>query len=69
MKCFGLGEQLESFRRACFDLLIPRSHTQAGSVPYANELPRHRLGARVVACTHSLLGGLHHEQFLPPALT
>ncbi len=34
----------------------------------ANEESRHRLGARVVVCARSVLGGLHHEYSLAPAL-
>jgi len=34
----------------------------------ANEKSRHLLGARVVVCARSVLGGLHHEYSLAPAL-
>jgi transposase InsO family protein len=40
----------------------------AGAVLRANEKSRHRLGARAVVCARSLLGGLHHEYSLTPAL-
>ena len=34
----------------------------------ANEKSRHRLGARAAVCARSVLGGLHHEYSLAPAL-
>ena len=40
----------------------------AGTVLHANEKSRHRLGARAVVCARSVLGGLHHEYSLEPAL-
>jgi transposase InsO family protein len=40
----------------------------AGSVLHGNEKPRHRLGARAAVCARSVLGGLHHEYSLAPAL-
>jgi len=39
-----------------------------GAVLRASEKSRHRLGARVVVCGRSVLGGLHHEYSLTPAL-
>jgi transposase InsO family protein len=39
-----------------------------GAVLRANEKSRHRLGERAVVCARSLLGGLHHEYSLTPAL-
>jgi putative transposase len=39
-----------------------------GAVLRANEKPRHRLGARTFVCARSVLGGLHHEYSLAPAL-
>lgn len=33
-----------------------------------NENSRHHLGARAVVCARSVLGGLHHEYSLTPAL-
>jgi putative transposase len=40
----------------------------AGAVLRANEKSRHHLGARAVVCARSVLGGLHHEYSLAPAL-
>jgi transposase InsO family protein len=40
----------------------------AGTVLHANEKSRHLLGARAVVCARSVLGGLHHEYSLEPAL-
>jgi transposase InsO family protein len=40
----------------------------AGTVLHVNEKPRHRLGARMLVCARSVLGGLHHEYSLAPAL-
>jgi hypothetical protein len=40
----------------------------AGAVLRANEKSRHHLGAREVVCARSVLGGLHHEYSLAPAL-
>jgi transposase InsO family protein len=40
----------------------------AGSVLHPNDKPRHRLGARAMVCARSVLGGLHHEYSLAPAL-
>ncbi len=34
----------------------------------ADEKSRHRLGARMLVCARSVLGGLHHEYSLAPAL-
>ncbi len=34
----------------------------------ANEKSRHRLGARMLVCARSVLGGLHHEYSLAPGL-
>ena len=39
-----------------------------GPVLATNQKSRHRLGARAVVCARSVLGGLHHEYSLAPAL-
>jgi hypothetical protein len=41
----------------------------AEMVSPANERSRHHLGERAVVCARSVLGGLHHEYSLAPALT
>lgn len=38
-----------------------------GAVPRVQN-SRHHLGARAVVCARSVLGGLHHEYSLAPAL-
>ena len=40
----------------------------AGAVLRANEKSRHHLGARALVCARSVLGGLHHQYSLAPAL-
>jgi hypothetical protein len=40
----------------------------AGLVTPANERSRHELGERAVVCARPVLGGLHHEYSLAPAL-
>jgi transposase InsO family protein len=40
----------------------------AGAAMRADEKSRHRLGARMLVCARSVLGGLHHEYSLAPAL-
>jgi len=40
----------------------------AGAVSRVDENSRHHLGARTVVCARSVLGGLHHEYSLAPAL-
>jgi putative transposase len=40
----------------------------AGAVPRVDEKSRHHLGARAFVCARSVLGGLHHEYSLAPAL-
>jgi putative transposase len=40
----------------------------AVAVQRANEQSRHHLGARAIVCARSVLGGLHHEYSLAPAL-
>lgn len=41
----------------------------AGVVLRVDEKSRHHLGAGTVLCARSVLGGLHHEYSLAPALT
>lgn len=41
----------------------------AEAVRRVDEKSRHHLGARTVLCARSVLGGLHHEYSLAPALT
>lgn len=47
--------------------LGPEVPNPPAKVP-ANEKSCHRLGARVVVCARSVLGGFHHQYSLEPAL-
>ena len=40
----------------------------AGAVLPTNEKSQHHLGARAVVCVRAVLGGLHYEYSLAPAL-
>jgi putative transposase len=40
----------------------------AGAALRPNEKSRHHLGARAIVCARSVMGGLHHEYSLAPAL-
>jgi transposase InsO family protein len=53
-----------TIRRECLDWLMPLSEV----VPSATPLTRQRIGERFGVRVRSVLGGLHHEYLLSPAL-